>query len=321
MKMALVQVMEMGLVGIPLAGSPICGSSDSSNSDDVLSLDDEQLCIRWYQMGLLLPLAQSVSKLNQRPRSPVDWSLTTRRFLAGYIQQRYRLLPYYYTLLYQAAKEGTPLVRPMFYQYPQDSRTYDITEQFMIGDAIMVSPVMSQVDDSDGVIVTVYFPAGTWYDYYTGQFLLQTRQGKSLDLKTPVSRSNIYVKDSAAFATQEPGLSAEKTRSSSYTVTTGFEFGKEKQLSEGYLYVDDGISKNASAYDLIHFQFTENSFKMTVVCNQWEKGEEPDVDVSTVVDRIRIYGYGDSSNVLELSNLNFDWSKSIHYELNFTHPL
>ena len=90
----------------------------------------------------------------------------------------------------------------MFYQYPQDSRTYDITEQFMIGDAIMVSPVMSQVDDSDGVIVTVYFPAGTWYDYYTGQFLLQTRQGKSLDLKTPVSRSNIYVKDSAAFATQ-----------------------------------------------------------------------------------------------------------------------
>ena len=93
--------MEMGLVGIPLAGSPICGSSDSSNSDDVLSLDDEQLCIRWYQMGLLLPLAQSVSKLNQRPRSPVDWSLTTRRFLAGYIQQRYRLLPYYYTLLYQ----------------------------------------------------------------------------------------------------------------------------------------------------------------------------------------------------------------------------
>ena len=91
----------MGLVGIPLSGSPICGSTNSSVSGDVVSFDEEELCIRWYQMGLLLPLAQSVSKLNQRRRSPVDWSLNTRRFLAEYIQQRYMLLPHFYTLLYQ----------------------------------------------------------------------------------------------------------------------------------------------------------------------------------------------------------------------------
>merc|ERR550534_2351091 len=136
-------------MGIPLSGSPICGSTNSSFTDDVFSFDDEELCIRWYQMGLLLPLAQSVSKLNQRPRSPVDWSLNTRRFLAGYIQQRYRLLPYFYTLLYQATMEGTPLVRPLFYQFPLDDKTYDISKQFMIGDAIMVSPVMIQSADSN----------------------------------------------------------------------------------------------------------------------------------------------------------------------------
>lgn len=90
----------MGLFGVPMAGAPICGSVDSSDTDTDL-IDAEQLCSRWYQMGLLLPFAHSTSKLNQRLRSPVDWSLNARRIFAGYIQRRYMLLPYFYTLFYQ----------------------------------------------------------------------------------------------------------------------------------------------------------------------------------------------------------------------------
>lgn len=90
----------MGLFGISLAGSPICGAVNSSNAIEP-QVDQEQLCLRWYQLGMLLPLAHSTTKLNHRPRSPVDWSINTQRILAGYIQQRYRLLPYFYTLFYQ----------------------------------------------------------------------------------------------------------------------------------------------------------------------------------------------------------------------------
>ena len=100
------QVLEMGLFGIPLSGSPICGSVNSSSLIDNLPiLDEEQLCIRWYQMGLLLPFAQSLSRWNQRPRSPVDWSLSAQKMIANAIQERYRILPYYYTLLYQVSWE------------------------------------------------------------------------------------------------------------------------------------------------------------------------------------------------------------------------
>lgn len=92
----------MGLFGVPLSGSPICGTYNSSLVIDNLSeVKEEQLCIRWYQMGMMLPFAHSMTKLNQRARSPVDWSLNTRRLVAGYIQQRYRLLPYFYSLFYQ----------------------------------------------------------------------------------------------------------------------------------------------------------------------------------------------------------------------------
>ena len=89
----------MGLFGVPLSGSPICGTYNSSSFvDGVAELDEEQLCSRWYQMGMMLPFAHSMTKLDHRPRSPVDWSLNTRRVVARYIQQRYKLLPYFYTL-------------------------------------------------------------------------------------------------------------------------------------------------------------------------------------------------------------------------------
>ena len=98
----------MGLFGVPLSGAPICGSLDSSSVDNVQSVDDEQLCIRWFQLGLLLPFAQSISKLDQWPRSPVDWSLNLRRIVVNYIRERYRLLPYYYTLHYQVRNSLDP---------------------------------------------------------------------------------------------------------------------------------------------------------------------------------------------------------------------
>lgn len=91
----------MGLFNVPLSGAPICGSIDSTFVDNLPTLDDEQLCIRWYQMGLLLPYAHSTNKLGHRARSPVDWSLSASRFISTYIQQRYQLLAQYYTLIYE----------------------------------------------------------------------------------------------------------------------------------------------------------------------------------------------------------------------------
>ena len=97
----------MGLFGVTLAGAPICGAVNASSADNgLVQVDEEQLCIRWYQMGLLLPFAHSTTKLNHRLRSPVDWSLNARRILAGYIRERYRLLPYFYTLFYQVLRGG-----------------------------------------------------------------------------------------------------------------------------------------------------------------------------------------------------------------------
>ncbi len=108
------QVLDMGLFGVALSGAPICGSTNGTSAlDNLASLDDEQLCVRWYQMGLLMPLAHSLSRLDQRPRAPVDWSAGGRKIVANAIQLRYRLLAHFYTLLYQVSRRTrSRLARP-----------------------------------------------------------------------------------------------------------------------------------------------------------------------------------------------------------------
>ena len=104
-------------------------------------------------------------------------------------------------------------------------------------------------------------------------------------------------------------------------------------MSEGYLYIDDGTSHDSSAYDLIHFQFTNSNFVMKVIHNKWANGHKPDQTISTVVDRIRIYGielsvspkdnsnvlvvYDEANQILDVSNLNFDWSSGNRFEYIF----
>ena len=66
-----------------------------------------------------------------------------------YLGLRYELLPYYYTLFYKASRPvtSTPsatVTRPLFFEFPDDPNTYDIDTQFMVGNGLLISPVLKQ---------------------------------------------------------------------------------------------------------------------------------------------------------------------------------
>jgi alpha-glucosidase len=81
------------------------------------------------------------------------------------ISTRYKLLDYLYTAMYRQNQTGAPTINVLFFEYPEDSNTYDIQDQFFFGDSILVSPVLEPNQTS----VTAYVPNDLFYDFETHQ--------------------------------------------------------------------------------------------------------------------------------------------------------
>jgi alpha-glucosidase len=103
--------------------------------------------------------------------------------IAEAIRLRYRLLPYMWSLFERASSAHEPIIRPTFYDFPADEHCYVDCDEFMLGDAILVAPVL----DAGARKRTVYLPAGpaAWYNFHTGERLSAGQTHKvDADLET-----------------------------------------------------------------------------------------------------------------------------------------
>ena len=119
---------------------------------------DGELYIRWLELGLFSPVLRTHSQDLAEPYHYTEFGDLPRSI----IKERYRWLPYNYTLAYENASQGLPLVRPLGF-YESDncmSRYEDINDQYLWGHDVMVAPVMKQGATSRDIT----FPEGTWVD-------------------------------------------------------------------------------------------------------------------------------------------------------------
>lgn len=144
-----------------------------------------ELYVRWLQFGAFCPSFRSHGK-TWWTRLPWGWGLSEMGPLEGdgreplaselsnpeiepiarkYIELRYRLLPYNYTLAWQARQSGLPLMRAMWLHYPQDLKARGIGDQFLWGRDLLVAPVFQK----GAAYRDVYLPEGTWYDFWTDE--------------------------------------------------------------------------------------------------------------------------------------------------------
>ena len=119
---------------------------------------DGELYIRWLQLGLFSPMLRTHSTYHAEPYHYTEFGDLTLRI----IKQRYTWLPYNYTLAYENARNGLPMVRPLgFYEDDKNIARYDnIWDQYLWGHDVMVAPVMQQ----GAVSRAITFPEGTWVD-------------------------------------------------------------------------------------------------------------------------------------------------------------
>ncbi|UXY26306.1 glycoside hydrolase family 31 protein [Streptomyces sp. HUAS TT20] len=148
-------VMGLGLCGVPYSG-PDVGGFDGSPSPE--------LFLRWFQLGAYLPLFRTHASLRAGRREPWEFGAEVLEHARVALVERRRLLPYFMTLAHLARRTGAPYVRPLWWGAPEDRALRDCEDAFLLGDCLLVAPVLDPGADRRAV----QLPRGRWYDTATG---------------------------------------------------------------------------------------------------------------------------------------------------------
>lgn len=178
LEMSLPMLCNMGLSGVAFVGCDIGGFAGNATGE---------LFARWMQVGLLYPLMRGHSSMGTARHEPWVFGDRVEAICREYLELRYRLLPYLYSLFWEAASTGAPILRPLLYHFPNDPHTYALYDQVLLGPALMAAPVYRPGVEHRAV----YLPAGTWYDWWTGD----RYEGPTHILgHAPLERMPLYVK-------------------------------------------------------------------------------------------------------------------------------
>jgi alpha-glucosidase len=142
--------LSLSMSGIPYTGPDIGGFGGNP---------PPELFARWFELAAFLPFFRTHSAWFTPRREPWRWDDATSAILAAHLRLRHRLLPYWYTLAAEASRTGRPLVRPMFWPDAADPALLGVEDQFLLGDALLVAPVLEEGARSRDVVL----PAGRWH--------------------------------------------------------------------------------------------------------------------------------------------------------------
>ncbi|WP_324788532.1 glycoside hydrolase family 31 protein [Streptomyces sp. H51] len=147
-------VLGLGLCGVPYSG-PDVGGFDGNPSPE--------LYLRWFQLGAFLPLFRTHAGVRAGHREPWEFGAEVLEHARAALVERRRLLPYFVTLAHVARRTGAPYVRPLWWGSPEDRALRDCEDAFLLGDCLLVAPVLGPGTERRAVRL----PRGRWYDTAT----------------------------------------------------------------------------------------------------------------------------------------------------------
>ena len=154
---------------------------------------EPEMYTRWLQFGCVAPIMRThTSKGLGMHKEPWIFPRTYTDIISQTVRQRYRLVPYIYTMARQAYDEGVSLCRPLYYDYPESPEAYDFRNQYMFGDRMLVAPVTSPADSTGYARLKVWLPQGCdWYEWHTGTLL---KGGQVVERAFAIDEYPLYLK-------------------------------------------------------------------------------------------------------------------------------
>lgn len=201
------------------------------------SQTDPELYLRWLQYGVFTPIFKTHCTKNSNIERRI-WQFPDHMFfMRDAIRLRYTLAPYIYNAARQTYDTGISMCRPMYYYYPECNEAYDMKEQHMFGDDLLVTAIVKPIDKATGIAErTIWFPEGKWYDMVSGALI---DGNQTLSLNYTVAENPYYARAGAIIPMNPPTVKSLQEPCNTLVLT--FVPGGDGSLS---LYEDDGISKN-----------------------------------------------------------------------------
>ena len=222
------QALSFSLFGIPMFGVDTCGFNGNS---------DEELCNRWMQLSAFFPFYRNHNTLSANSQEPYIWSSVIDATKTA-MSIRFQLLPYMYTLFYQAHTTGSTVMRALSWECPNDPSLAAADLQFFLGPAILVTPVLAQgATTVDGV-----FPGAgkgeIYYDWYT-QSQVNASAGQNITIAAPLGHIPVFVRGGYILPMQQPAMTTSAARMTPWSILVALN---EEGAASGSLYLDDGES-------------------------------------------------------------------------------
>lgn len=248
-------LLGMSMSGVPYVHSDAGGFAGTEKEPD--------LYVRWLQFAAFTPIFRphgtELTAIDTASKSyPSEPALFDEPYLSlarRVVQDRYKMMPYNYTLAYEQATAGKPLMSPLYYYFAQDTNTYRMQNEYMWGENILVSPVV----EKNTLTKNTYLPTGKWYRLNNHEKL---EGGREITDTVSLSNIPVFVKEGSFITTNNVDIKNTSFYSTDNITVTYFP---SANFSENVLYDDDGNTNNAidkKLFELLTFQ-TDGLMKET----------------------------------------------------------
>ena len=164
-RLTLPTLLSLGVSGYAFAGNDVGGFAQSPQPD---------LVTRWFEVGAFTPMFRDHNDSETMPKEPWVHGPVHEAIRRRYIEERYRLMPYLYTAFEENSRDGIPVMRPVFLEFPTFGDPHDTAgdwvgkdTEFLFGRDMLIAPQLAETLNP----LEVFLPQGGWYDYWTGKKL------------------------------------------------------------------------------------------------------------------------------------------------------
>lgn len=210
------------------------------------------------QLSAFFPFYRNHNTIGTISQEPYRWASVIEASKTA-MKIRYSMLNYIYTLLHAAHTDGSLVMRALAWEFPNEPRLAGTDTQFMLGPALLVTPVLAQGARTVNGVFPGFAQQTKWYDYYNQSAVPLTND--NVTISAPLGHIPVFIRGGYIIPLQQPGLTTNAVRASSWSLLVALATNGS---ATGSLYLDDGVSISPPASKTVTFSATNRSLSASV---------------------------------------------------------